>query len=48
MGVFGFQLIFGTLFIIYYGIFTANAEAGSLLVTTSPEESESLVNTKYT
>ena len=38
IGIFGFQLLLGTVFIAYYGIFTAAAEAAHLLVIASPEE----------
>jgi hypothetical protein len=43
LGVLGFQAVFGTLFIIYYGLCTAAREAGSHLVTRDVEDTESLL-----
>jgi hypothetical protein len=35
--VLGFQALFGTIFIIYYGLCTATREAGAQLVATDPD-----------
>jgi hypothetical protein len=42
-GVLGFQALFGTFFVIYYGLCTATREAGSHLVTRDADDREPLV-----
>ena len=42
-GVLGFQALFGTFFVIYYGLCTATREAGSHLVSRDPDDHEPLV-----